>query len=165
MSRRYSIYIVMFATCCLATPALAQSLTLSNKLELRLQNRLFAEDGRYDGELVRKPGLNEYLLQKHFQRNAVQPHPDAFLSLTAGRLCGIRRYELSRIDCALQGGEIGATMGLFLGAVGTTTGIWDESSSWYLLGAMTAIGAILGGTIGADEPQWRVRYQWDPEQP
>jgi hypothetical protein len=153
VSRYVAVFTVTLAACCTAVPVFAQSLTLSNKLEFRLQYRLSAGALRHDDDFIYTPGLSEYLLKKRFARTSTHPHPKAFLSLTAGRLCGIRRYELSRLDCALQGSEMGVTLGLFLGAVGNTTGAWNERSSWYLVGAMTALGAILGGTAGADDPQ------------
>jgi hypothetical protein len=52
---------------------------------------------------------------------------------------------------------------LLLSAVGTTTGIWDEKDSWYLVGALSALGVLLRGSMVDDEPEWRIRLHWEPE--
>jgi hypothetical protein len=74
-----------------------------------------------------------------------------------------RRIELSRLDYALHGAGAGATMGLFAGAMGSAAGIWDDRTAWYLAGATTALGAILGGTtMVPDDEKARVRVTWEP---
>ena len=57
---------------------------------------------------------------------------------------------------------MGMTMGMIAGAMGMTAGLWDEKSSWYIAGAMAALGAIWGHTK-ADDPGWTVRVRWEPE--
>ena len=79
----------------------------------------------------------------------------------AERFGGLRRTELSRTECAYKGVGAGATMGLWLGTLGTAADLWDEQTSWYMAGAFAAAGAILGGTVGAENPTWNVRYEWD----
>jgi hypothetical protein len=74
---------------------------------------------------------------------------------------GLQAYELSRADCALKGFGAGASLGLWLGALATTTGAWDDRTSWYLAGASAAAGALLGGTVGISSETWRTNYQWD----
>jgi hypothetical protein len=54
---------------------------------------------------------------------------------------------------------MGMTAGLFTGAMAGTFGMWDEKTSWYVAGAMGALGAILGGTYGAKDPGFRIHYR------
>ena len=160
MTRRF-VVVAVLAACCAAAQVHAQSLVKTTKLELRLQNRLYEGAMYRAGESSSARGLNDYSLQNYFHNTAVSSHPDASLSATANRLCGFRTYELTRMGCALKGAEAGATLGLFVGALGNTTGMWNERNSWFLVGAATALGAILGGTAGADSPKWRVHVTID----
>ena len=106
------------------------------------------------------PGPREDFLRDYFERSAVVPFSGSYLSMHAEQIYGLGRHELTRLDLAMEGAGKGATLGLFMGAVANTKGKWDERASWYLVGAATAIGAILGGTVGANEPEKRVRYRW-----
>ncbi|UCG53357.1 MAG: hypothetical protein JSW58_07335 [Candidatus Latescibacterota bacterium] len=76
---------------------------------------------------------------------------------------GYETYRLSRLECAIQGADIGMTLGLAVGALGMTTGAWDERTSWYLAGAMAALGAFFGGSAKADDPRWNLRVRWHPD--
>ncbi len=160
MIRRLVFIAVVFCVC-LGSQALAQPLLKTDKLELRLQNRLYAgamhpADGVLSGRSAADIPAHDY-----FRDDAARSLPGDFLTVTANRLCGFRTYELSRLGCALKGAETGATLGMFLGAVGNTTGMWNERSSWFLVGATTALGAILGGTSGAENPAWRIQITHD----
>ena len=153
--------IALFVGVCMSSPAAAQPLLKTDKLELRLQNLLYTEAKRPAGEIPSGRRVEDVSLQNYFHENAAGSHYDAVLSVTANRLCGFRTYELSRVGCALKGAETGATMGLFIGALGNTTGLWNERSSWFLVGATTALGAILGGTLGAENHAWRIQITHD----
>ena len=89
--------------------------------------------------------------------------PLSSLSMTAYplRFYGLEPYELSRFDCIVQGVDMGLTMGMFVGALGSTAGIWDDENAWYIVGAMAAMGALLGGTSWEKNPNWRIRYRWE----
>jgi hypothetical protein len=87
----------------------------------------------------------------------------AFWTTYYERFYGLRRVELSRFDYAMNGAGAGATLGMFVGGMASGLGLWDERTSWYLAGAATALGAILGGTTGVpDDPGARVRFRWEP---
>jgi len=155
--------VVVSAAFCVAAQVQSQSLIKTSKLELRLQNRLYAGAMYRPGESSSRDGVSQYSLQNYFHDTAASPSPNASLTAVANQLCGFRTYELSRLGCALKGAETGATLGLFVGALGNTTNMWNERSSWFLVGAATALGAILGGTAGADDPGWRIYIT--PEDP
>ena len=53
--------------------------------------------------------------------------------------------------------------GLILaGAIGNMLGLWDEDTSWLLMGAMSALGAVWAGTK-IDDPDWRFQYRWEDQ--
>lgn len=81
---------------------------------------------------------------------------------SAGQYDFVRSYELSRFDCALKGAGAGTTLGLCLAALANSNGMYHERTAWYVGGACAAVGAILGGTVGADNSAWNVGYEWEP---
>ncbi|MBN1825492.1 MAG: hypothetical protein JW958_04435 [Candidatus Eisenbacteria bacterium] len=75
-----------------------------------------------------------------------------------------RVYELSRFQCTMKGLGAGAQTGLFLGILANAlSGSDDYRNAWYMAGAMAATGAILGGTIGANDPGWSVGIDWSTD--
>jgi len=64
----------------------------------------------------------------------------------------------TRFDTVLMGAGAGTTLGMFLGAVGTTLGWFDEDTSWAITGAMAAAGAIYTGTRYEVQP--RLDFKW-----
>jgi hypothetical protein len=109
---------------------------------------------------LRAPG--DRFLQDYLTRSAGAPFSGLYLTRHTARFYGWQEVKLSRFDCALQSADMAATLGLFLGAVGTTSGAWDEDSAWYLMGAAAAVGAILGASVGANDPKSRVRLRMEP---
>ena len=85
------------------------------------------------------------------------------LEAHSARFYGMRRYEMTQFQCALTGAGMASSLALFVGAVGNTLGVFEENSTWYLVGAAAAAGAYLGGTVGADNLNYRVRYRWEPD--
>ncbi|MBI4720661.1 MAG: hypothetical protein HY770_05485 [Chitinivibrionia bacterium] len=77
------------------------------------------------------------------------------------RFYGLERIELSYMDCVVQGADIGLSMGMLIGALGSTAGVWNDTNAWYIAGAMAAMGAILGGSSWTRDPKWRIRYRWE----
>ena len=75
---------------------------------------------------------------------------------------GLTIHEMSTTELALEGVGTGASLGLFAGAVANTLGVWDEDTTWFLVGAMSALGAAWGASK-ADDPKYRIRVQWEPE--
>ena len=44
---------------------------------------------------------------------------------------------------------------------GASSGMFDEETSWYMVGAAAALGALFG-TMKADDPKFSVRLRWEP---
>ncbi|UCH82671.1 MAG: hypothetical protein JSW50_09305 [Candidatus Latescibacterota bacterium] len=95
-----------------------------------------------------------------FRTNTERPL-SMYLARNSRLLFGYEIYRASKLECAWQGVGVGMTMGMCAGALGMTAGVWDERTSWYIAGAMAAVGAIFG-VSKAGEPQWNVRIRWDP---
>ncbi|MFH1755568.1 MAG: hypothetical protein ABIA59_07670 [Candidatus Latescibacterota bacterium] len=110
-----------------------------------------------------KPDSAGSPLHESFLRSAGFNESGMAISSTASLFYRYEKYQLTRFDCVMEGAQAGAKIGLFLSAVGTTAGMWDEKSSWYLVGALSALGALLSGTTMDDEPQWRMRLHWEPD--
>lgn len=64
----------------------------------------------------------------------------------------------TRFDAILTGAGAATSLGMFLGAVGTTLGWFDEDTSWAITGAMAAAGAIYAGT--KYQPQPSLKFNW-----
>jgi hypothetical protein len=93
------------------------------------------------------------------RESAERQFGNANLVVLSDRFYGIERYEATAFDLMLEGASAGATLGLFAGAVANTAGFWEEDTSWYIMGAAAAVGALLGYT-NADDPGKRARYRW-----
>jgi hypothetical protein len=146
---------LMFAT-------LVSAETFPTKLEMRFQNRMLRETLAPHADVDREPGVNRAVLRDYFHRRASQASGDDYLAVHFDRLYGLKCYEVSPMAVALESAEFGASMALFASALAETFGVWDEKASWKLIGAAAAAGALLGGTVLADDPKWRVRYRWEP---
>lgn len=64
----------------------------------------------------------------------------------------------TRFDAFLRGAGAATSLGMFLGAVGTTLGWFDEDTSWAITGAMAAAGAIYSGV--RYQPSPKLEFQW-----
>ena len=95
--------------------------TLPTTLELRFQNRLHSEAVRSGADVDREPGVNRALLRDYFHNTATEPPSGGFLSVGYDRFYGIERYQVSRLNVAMEAAEFGASMALFASAVGKTT--------------------------------------------
>ncbi len=84
-------------------------------------------------------------------------------TLHLDEIYGPRRVELSRYQCALKGAGLAANAGWILGCLANQTDLWERKTSWYLVGAAAATGALLGGTLGADNASWNIGIDWDPD--
>jgi hypothetical protein len=63
----------------------------------------------------------------------------------------------TRFEAVLGGAGTAGTLGMFVGAVGTSLGWFDEETSWILTGSMAAVGALYGGARYEDQPKLRYR--------
>lgn len=104
--------------------------------------------------------VSENFLRDYLRQVGEASFAGAHLFTFADRLYGLERIDVSTPQLMLEGAGAGATLGMFMGAVGMTTGLFDEDTGWYITGAAAALGAFLNGTIGGDEPHERVRYRW-----
>lgn len=114
---------------------------------------------RTDTSLVLPAAGNRDPLTLRLEENTARPL-STYMTTNAERFVGIERYELSRLQCAMSGAEMGFQYGLFAGAAGMMSGAWDEPAGWYIAGAAALVGAIFG-TVKADDPGFRVRLRWD----
>jgi hypothetical protein len=64
----------------------------------------------------------------------------------------------TRFDAFLRGAGAATSLGMFLGAIGTTMGWFDEDTSWAITGAMAAAGAIYAGTRYQKSPT--LEFKW-----
>ena len=64
----------------------------------------------------------------------------------------------TRFDAVLTGLGAAGSLGMFVGAVGTTLGWFDEDTSWAITGAMAAVGAIYAGT--RYQPSSSLKFNW-----
>jgi len=93
-------------------------------------------------------------------RSATGASP-ASISLSAERLYGYQRFELSTLDCAIYGAATTTTLAMIIGAMGTTFGLFDEQTAWAIIGASALAGGTYGATINANNSDYRIRYRWD----
>jgi len=158
------IAILLFLAGAVAIPSLARAQAIPKKLEARFQNHLLSEALLPDSRFV--PGsdvtrLDNERLRDYFHHSALDSLSGGYLATGIDRLYGIERYEVSPARVIMEGADLGASLGMFAGALGATFGWWDENTGWYLAGAAAAAGAAWSGTH-ADDPGWRVRYRWEP---
>ena len=67
----------------------------------------------------------------------------------------------TRFDAILTGAGAATSLGMFVGAVATTLGWFDEDTSWAITGAMAAAGAIYGGLHYEARPKLDFRWGED----
>ena len=152
------VFICSIVLAIVASSAWAQSVPLGDVLDVRFQSHLLRSAMADQAGLTSAAPPSDYLTP-YLLRQAT--NDDLSLRIMSARFLGIEPYEVSRATLALEGASQGAALGLFLGAVGTTTGLFDDNTAWYVAGAMAAMGALLGGTVNANDPSKRLRWQWN----
>jgi hypothetical protein len=146
----------------------ADSLSAESPVEAGTGPRLFAP------AFHRRTGLEQwrfrFIAPDTTYRRPVVTAPGAGFSLHRfGRLPTTelyrpRLYRLSRFDCALRGAGAGMQLGFVLGSLADEFGAApNDRFRWYLGAAAAATGAILGGTLGAEDSRWNVGVEWSPE--
>lgn len=159
MTARCRVFLVTSVLLVLVSPAHTQTLLTGKNVEVRFQNYLLR------GAVLRDYGIYQSeFLRDYAVMNEAVPSSDAYLTAYSARFFGLERYELSRTEIALEGAGMGASLGLFVGALGNTAGWWGEDKAWLLVGAMSALGAAWTSTK-ADDPTWRYRYRWEDLEP
>jgi len=119
---------------------------------------------RSDSALVPASLEARMSLTDRFEQNTARPL-STYLGVSAARFYGWEWYELPRFECVVAGADMGLTCGLIAGAAGMTSGAWDEPTAWYIAGAAAMLGAIFGGKVMANDPQFRVRLRWETSDP
>ena len=56
--------------------------------------------------------------------------------------------------------SMGAGYGMLLGAIGTTTGLFNDDEAYYIIGAMSLLGALMGGTMGPESSSFSSEWRW-----
>jgi hypothetical protein len=64
----------------------------------------------------------------------------------------------TRFEAMLGGAGAATSLGMFLGAVGTTLGWFSEDTSWAITGAMAAAGALYAGAKYQAQPT--LNFNW-----
>lgn len=105
-----------------------------------------------------RPDLSRYPFLVHSDLRVRHPVP---VSVLLRR----RTSEPSRLSCAIHGADLGAGTTSALGGLGLVSGVWGEKTTGYLMGAGAILGAIWGGTAGADNPGFRMRVDVDALDP
>jgi hypothetical protein len=76
-----------------------------------------------------------------------------------------KEVEVNRFEAGLMGADRGAFAGAALGFLGTQTGVMSDRTSWLLMGAGAALGALWGGLQPAEERRFHIRVEparWEP---
>lgn len=137
-----------------AGPAGAQSLLSTRNIEISFQNQMLR------GAVLREAYKPSDFIRDYRVTSASAVPSDSYLAAYSAAWYGYQFEELSQVDLALEGMGTGATLGLFIGAIGNTLGFWDEDKSWMMVGAMSALGAAWGASK-VEDPAWRIRLKWD----
>jgi hypothetical protein len=67
----------------------------------------------------------------------------------------------NRFNAMLNGAGAATSLGMFLGAVGTTFGWFSEDTSWAITGAMAAAGALYTGAHYQVQPNLNFKWNGD----
>ena len=144
----------------LSTPV---ATTAQGLLDFQLDNRAPERTSLDNRDLLRRGGSAPGLLQNYFTRQLTGKTTGMYLSTNTARFYGYHQVELTRLGTMVKGAETAASMALFLGAVGNTFGLFDEKTSWWMMGGAAALGALYGGTAGYEDPGWRYQIRWDDD--
>ena len=84
--------------------------------------------------------------------------PQGYLAVSLGAREMQWYQPPTRFDAVLTGAGAATSLGMFLGAVGTTLGWFSEDTSWAITGAMAAAGALYAGA--RYQPQPKLDFKW-----
>jgi len=154
--------IVLLVTALAAPLASAQS-ALEKRVDLGFHDPDLSA-ARYDGADLGAWNPSHSLLWhgRGLAPAEMPPGTVGFLTMQAATLYGIEAVQLTPFDMALERAAAGATLGLFAGALGNTAGLWNERTSWAIVGGLAAFGAIMGARKGFEEPAVRLRFRDEP---
>ncbi len=103
---------------------------------------------------LRDPDL---MIPGHFLRDRFETPTTGYLTLSLDPHALQWYTPPTRLDAIAQGAGTAATVGMFLGAIGNTLGLFDEQTTWLLTGSLAAAGAVAGGVRYEPEPSLRIR--------
>jgi hypothetical protein len=149
--------VVAAAVCFFTSAAFPQTLLESDHVEVRFESCFLRASLLTDAVARRSTLVRDYSFFHHTGLSAGN-----YLSAYPARYYGLEKYELSPTMMVLLGAGVGAQAGMFLGAVGNTLGVWNEKTTWAMVGALSAMGAAFFGAK-ADEPEWRNVYLWEDD--
>jgi len=110
------------------------------------------------------PGANaglHYTLGDYLLRDHSGGMPAGYLTVMLNPRDAPWATPPTRFDAVLTGAGAATSLGMFLGAVGTTLGWFSEDTSWAITGAMAAAGALYAGTHYDVRPNLDFRWQGD----
>lgn len=81
----------------------------------------------------------------HFLYDSLPASSNGYLMVSINPAMLVYRAP-NRSDAVLQGVGTGGTLGLFVGALGTTFGLFDDKAAWIVAGSLAATGAIYGNS-------------------
>ena len=97
------------------------------------------------------------LLSTYMARDRGDELAPAYLSFSLNPLTIQPYTPASRFEAMMFGAGSAGTMGMFIGALANTFGLFDEETTWILTGALAASGAIYGGARYEVRPQFGIQ--------
>lgn len=85
------------------------------------------------------------LLSTYLARDRSGTPAPAYLTFSLNPLTIQPYAPTTRFDAMWVGAGTAGTLGMFIGALGNTFGLFDEETTWMLTGALAAGGALYGG--------------------
>lgn len=109
-------------------------------------------------------GLGVPTVENHFLRDQLGAPTTGYLTVNLN-LTSMPWYEPpTRFEAITYGAGTAATLGMFMGAIGNTLGVFDERTTWLITGSLAAAGAVYGGTHYEPAPAFRLRLSHDGQQ-
>ncbi len=99
------------------------------------------------------------LLSNYFAQHRHASAPRGYLTIALNPFAAQSYVPPTRLDAMLFGAGTAGTLAMFVGALGTTLGAFDEDTAWILTGAAAGAGAIYGGS------RFKVRLAADDDSP
>ena len=90
------------------------------------------------------------------------PDPKYQGSLLLTTMLRPRTYERTRVARIIYGADRMAGTTAALSGIGMVSGLWGEKTAGYLMGAGAVLGALWGGTLGANDPGIRIGIDSEP---
>jgi hypothetical protein len=99
-----------------------------------------------------------YFSGSHLLRDSATGSAQDYLAVSVNMRAMQWYTPPTHFDAVLTGAGAATSLGMFLGAIGTTLGWFDEDTSWAITGAMAAAGAIYAGARYQPQPKLSLRW-------